>query len=828
MPEAAPPVLKPAILIGHGRFGRAVLRRLLRKTATRGSLAWATPAATGTDSHRLRDLALLWLPEAQERTPTTDGDPIEPDATDGNADFLLDLYRQIRTVPPHPGATEPALAAAAAEAAAFLRRPEVVALRPGDQPGLDLIVLAHLEAAPAVATLDSLTRAVLRRLEQDNPGWRVAQTANRRLHCIAVLDFDNYRGSGPEAAALRRALGRSLEAWRAALTGKQPAVGRCYLLDGRAGDSHRPSSSRVGEVTLWLELLLFAGLRGDDRLKSLYEHPGGDQGIAAAFGVRLLERSTGWLSQLAAARFGAGWLPYLRGGGETGCLHPPQRLAAALAPLLAEVQAGAASHAPLDARWRQATDALAAELAALPAPAAADWVTRVSAGFERGARQLARELQRDGLACIRRLREAHLADHGKPLIAAIGADLHDQYHPVPLQAVTDTLDETITALQGQAAPAATGPAAPPRPTAVAHAHAAFRAAEAQWIRGNGRGLAGFWPLFALIGALLATPIAQDLVRQLPLIAAADSPWQARLLAASTVLDRPLTLAPALFVLLWSSLALGPQRAVRRGIARARAFFLDPTRGQLAAALRVDCDQLAGLREQTRDNVRAALAVDTLAVLTRLRARLAARAAELDWLSAQLREFQRMQGLVDPTDLIVHPPADACHRLVLAPDDLQRMMQIRPAVAAHFEAHQPDLPAPFAGWDAPYCAGLLDLFGFVGALSGRYRQAFDDAASGAPGSAGTGPEWQLRRAALADLLARSAPAPGFRISADQRTSTAVRFAVLPSAWQRDDGVRELLSRHGFDSEAWRLGSDPARLYLLTVEWHLDATALEGAT
>lgn len=802
-------MLKPTILVGHGAFGREVLRRLLRKTAPRGSLVWATGTAAGA-GHRLRDLALLWMPGTGGEARDHQGAD-----TDGEADFLRDLYRQIRPVEARPGAAERAFCDAVADAAAWLRRPELQQQRPDALPGLDLCIITHIDGPADIAALDSMTRAALTRLADDNPVWRVGVASKRTLHCIEVLDFDNYRG-GSDGGAMRRALRRSMEAWKVRLEQRVPALDRAWLLDGRARDSHRDQKSRLDEVTLFIEFLLFAGVRGEEGLKALYQQDGQDQQIAAAFGIRLLERSPALLCRVAAARFGAGWVRWLRGV-EGGAGQPASRLATALAPLLVEA-GGNGNQSALAEQWSDGVSALAQTLLGLAERRGEDWPARAQAHFDTGMAGLQRDLQRAALARLAGLRERHLADDGQALAGAITADLHDALAPVPLAAVIETLDGAMAGLRTKPVPAT-----PPPVVTLARsvaAHRGFSVARASWLAGHGRGLAAFWPLLAALLALAATPFALVLLRQLPLLAGSDQAARRALADLIDRWDQPAYLALALFALLWPLLYLTLQRPIVAALRRARGFWLDPARGRLTAAIRADCAALHGLLTQAQGTLRSALAADLLRVLGALRERLHRRERELVWLGGQLEEFQRMQGLA-PGTLRLEPPADGAHRLLLADDDLPRLMQRQPAERARFLATLPALPAPFADWQAPWLERFLDLFGFVDRLSQPYLEQARGEASGDP----DGPEWQRRRVALAALLAQPGFTPGFRSDADKRSSSEQSAAVLPADWRGQPAVTGLLDQAGFRPEWLWTGADPARVYLLRFELGLGLDALE---
>src|SRR5215213_9160166 len=127
----------PTLLIGHGAFGRTVLRRLLAGTAARGALVWQeAPDGSGPAARRLKNLVLLGV-GGRGTGPEPANDPEQ-------REIFRDLERQIEEVEP----SGDALAAAMDRAAARLLAAEDRAADPDRlRLGLDVIVLAQ-PAAP--------------------------------------------------------------------------------------------------------------------------------------------------------------------------------------------------------------------------------------------------------------------------------------------------------------------------------------------------------------------------------------------------------------------------------------------------------------------------------------------------------------------------------------------------------------------------------------------------------------------------------------------------------------------------------------------------------
>ncbi|MCB2262772.1 MAG: hypothetical protein LGR52_07530 [Candidatus Thiosymbion ectosymbiont of Robbea hypermnestra] len=806
---------KPTILIGHGTFGREVLERLLNNTAPRGSLEWAQAPAgedgAGVGVRRLRDLALLWMPDS---TGDLGGGL---DSSGGQADFIDDLHRQIRTIENRPGTAERELSAAVAEASDALREPGIAKER-RIAGGLDLVIVAHIDQPSRIGTLDTLTRALLKRLVTDNPLWKTTLRSKRKLSCVQVLDFDNYHRSDGAGAAVRRSLRRSMEGWKANLDAKFPAVDRCYLVDGRAQDSVRDPKSRYEEATLFIELLLFAGLRDHEQLRELYQQTGQDQQIAAAFGIRLLERSPPLLSRIAAASFGEGWLPYLRGSREVGFTRKARRVSKALQPFFGDVHEITDGEGSLTARWEEGVAAIREELLALPGQESEEWPERARELFARRARLLELELGRAGLDWARRVREEHLKDGGSAIEEAVTKDLHDPLEPVPLASVLAEIEEAIRILTRRGGkPTDLADSDGPGLDTAEAVHRAYIGERDEWLRGFGRQLNRLWPLLAGALALAITPFVRELLRWLPNLAVAETPWYQTLVGVVTLLDRPVLIAPMLAVLIWPLLRLLVQRRLTRGILRARAFHLDQLRGRLRDAILSDCDRLRGILDQVQANMHATLATELRQVLGGFRDRLTERGREIDWLRGQLGEFLRMQGFHGGH---LEPPQNSAHTLLANDADLHGMMRVKPATASHFEGHQEELPTPFAGWNRYFSNAFLDLFGFVDHLSRPYLTKLRDDLSDAK----SGTEWDLRVAATETFATQSGFDLTFRIDADKAKGTTEVFCVIPNAWAGQTGIRNRLQGIGVEDERICTGEDPSRVYLIKRHLNIPPDAL----
>src|SRR5262249_28078833 len=128
-----------------------------------------------------------------------------------------------------------------------------------------------------------------------------------------TFDFENYWEQSPESQSLRHDVRQSIQRWEQRLKEGLPSFARIYLMDGQTSGGNRDETRRIEELTLFLEFVLFAGMRDDPTIRNLYQSENEQTIPLAAFGVRLIERSQGLLKRLAAAYFSLGWLSYMAG-----------------------------------------------------------------------------------------------------------------------------------------------------------------------------------------------------------------------------------------------------------------------------------------------------------------------------------------------------------------------------------------------------------------------------------------------------------------------------------------------------------------------------------
>ena len=808
---------RPTLLIGFGGYGLDALQRLLHQSALRGVLRWQETQSGGvaTAERRLEDLALLALPDPFERSAAH-----SVQAAAGAPQFLTDLYRQIHGLP--TGARSDARAIAqhvrgmvdglviqnGVGGSAFDRR---------DPVGLDLILLARPATPDTLPHLDILLQHCLETLADSSVFKRAVQGAGN-LNSLLILDFEDYwLGAGTSesiatARALRAALRNSMQGWERRQAERLVALDRCYLLDGRTAIGYRPPHVRLDEAVLFLELLLFEGLR--TQRQGLYQQQSLLQPITATFGVRLLEEGTSVLSREAAATFGRRWLDALIGDQ----VHCPDRAARHLRETLASCRREAIERHLEDGRLGEVfagrAEQLVAALMAVPDPQAADWLDRVREVFERECQVMGQVLDRAGWELVSTFKEGQLRDLEQRLVQAVDADLHDERAPASLALVRDALAELRQGLEAGAERLSPPPAGTADPLLrLGQMQRRYRDQLDEWLAEQGRLLHRFWPPFALLLALGLASLSVRLVQQLAL------PGLDRLdniIAALRTVNQPLSWTLFWFVCLWGVLALRVQPLITNRIARAQRFFSNTQRGRFQDHLR---DLVEPLREsqlaRVQRNLRSSLINEVRKTLGRVDDRLAERAREMDWLRRQLNEFLRLST----------QPAMAVRQCVRRGLTVETIMQSRPVERICYP--QDDLPRPFAGWHQRYCDAFLDPLGFIDRLSKTYADA-DEAARErhTVGSDRVDADQPEPRRALLDFIDHVKLAPACRFPRDTGVPEERCWGIAAPHWRNIPGMQdELNHRLGIVPDDIIPATDRSRLYLLVIQSGIAADNLE---
>jgi hypothetical protein len=799
-------VQHPTILIGHGAFGRTVLRRLLASTAARGALDWQEdPSGGDPAARRLKNLVLLSL-AGRGGGHSAGGDSRQEE----DRDIFSELERQIEEVEPSPTA----LAAAMEQAADRLLAAEDRAADAGRRPlGLDVVVLSHPRVPEDIGELLNLLPLGMGRLA----GLAILErqaAGHERLNFLQILDFDQYWERSDRGKRLRETVHKAVAHWEEQLKVRRAGFGRTYLVDGQTQDGARDESYRIDEIILFLELLLFEDQRSELKL---YGRRREFESTVGTFGIRLVERSAGLLSRLAAAAFGAGWLQHLAGSegldGDADLADLRRHLAPYRAGHLRQLLATDELTDRLEAGLREVEVSLLAGLDHN------DWPAQVREQAQSSLLKLKNHLSSWAGERAAWLDDELLTALPNELAAGVENALHHGGNPATLGRIVMELEELVREMEDL-------PPYPPRETLAEEdpfagmeaAHARYLEAKAEQIDA-GR-LPRWWGLLALAVAAAWTPLLLEALAEVP----KPDPASHHLLRwgyqALQVFASPWLTGVVVFLAAFAAGRFALQRTLVWRVQRALAFHTDPERGRLAdrvraalapgGALRAQLDRFA---EHVERDLAARVRSDVQREARRVLGRLEERRREARWLRDRLLDFLKGYGL--DASLAGEGFERARRRRGGVRQSLERGQELQ--VLLEKNAPRPERfrstqtkRQPAKGWAERYCGAFLHPLRFLDELSEEYPDSADVALAGAP-------EAEAVRAELLEFLARNG---GFHPAFDWPQTEGVPVkepqALVPASWSAVPEVIRLLRDHGWTDARISRGGDPGRVYLLRVQ------------
>ncbi|MFO1429788.1 MAG: hypothetical protein U1F76_06565 [Candidatus Competibacteraceae bacterium] len=820
------PVHRTTLLVGYGNFGLDALRRFLASTATRGVLVWEESTGADSNERRLCDLALLWIRDPFETGGS--GTNEESILEGSHIELMRDLYQQIQTVE-QAGAKSAFEEAMEAAARVLLDAATRAARRENLPLGLDVIVLARPGNPAVIGRLTPLLVAGLERLHQYATQLQRAVTGAAALNFIQILDFANYWQRSDQGQQIRVAVQGAVERWQQRRQEGRPTFGRIYLVDGHTADGIRDERQRIDEISLFLEFLLFEGQRGGE-LQPLYQALSPQEPPVATFGIRLLERSAGLLSRLAAARFGIDWLDYLAGDDTLRLAAEPVELRRQLAPYrAAELEHLVKGEGLWTELYRQ-LERLTQELAGLQVDLP-DWPQQIQTRYEQAIRRIESELATQVHNHMQTLSRDQLANLPAALHTGIDAALHHERQPTPLGAVIREVEAAVTELEQ--APVGIPPTAGGSAAALAEfatLHRAYRRFQQEQVDADG--LISWWPLFALVLSLGLSPVLAEVVDALAKPdATAHFLVQGAYASARWLVAHPPLLIITLWLLFWGVGAKLFQRGIRGRIQRARRFWHEPERGRLVdrlrALLRPDGGlgkPLVGFLERLLQDMALSLRSEVSRELGRVLKRLQERRRELTWLREQLREFLKLYGL-NPTIQSeewtrLHQETTGIRYAVEQYQDFQRMLQTNPPSPERFLSTQAER-RPFTGWEQRYSAVFLYPLRFIDELSRQYRDPFLEELA----KPGLGNEQVVRSQEFRAFLKRYGTfALAFSWKAQAGVPVDRLYCLLPRIWLGLQGSRDALTDLGIVERNMLVGEDVARAYLLRLQLGVETACL----
>ncbi|MFH1468441.1 MAG: hypothetical protein ABIO70_28890 [Pseudomonadota bacterium] len=819
----------PTIVLGFGAYGARVLRRLLRSTALRGVLVWedvhggASPA-----DRRLKDLRLLWVPAGDSAALGAEGGASEQDSVA----LFQDIYRLIKRVP--ATTTEPQVLERELNQAAR----ELTSAVSGKRPlGLDVIVLAHPETRQMVGALNALLPSAMNRLATF-PNLRPTSATNHRLNFVQVVDFENYHSPEASGQDLRRAFHTYLTHWEGCYAQSKPgSIGfaRTYLVDGHPEGRVCTLDQRIDEVSLFLEFLIFEGLRANKEMKALWQRLQEGETTLGTFGIRMLERSEGLTRRLAAAWFGARWLHYLAGDAEAA--HPPGDNPADLQTRegfrarIEKVRPAQMGQARLaeqaESMVREAIEQLELAMGGISIEGE-DWAQAVMDQARAGIHAFQRRLGDWEHQELASLAQSQLTPVRRDLEKEIDKALTAR-NPLPIGVVIaevegvwkDILDEK--------------PQPAERREGLRAWKAELDALQRRFVEFRGAHtrpnlLKGWWlPMAALLAAGI-TPLLSGFLLEVPEPASTHG-LLVRLHRLLQVVAAPAWLGLILLALFWVLGFLVPQRKVTYVYKRALEFWRHPTRGRFAGQLRralgpggVIRSTMDRLVHGTLEDVDATMRSELRKELVRMLDRLKARRAEACWLENQLGSFLKNYGLdaaTTPEGLKEMPDrGNAVWSPTHQVEDLKLVMAQNPLEAVVFQERQASLRVLHA-WNEEYCASFLYPIDFMETLAG----ALVVPASSAGGGAKPAPSL-VAGPAVAFVKDKGKFAVAFHLDKAQGVTTIQQRAVIPKGSDLISGLDAPLNDQGFMGDDRVEGRDPERLYLLRLQQNISLDRLKG--
>jgi len=791
----------PTILIGHGDFGRGVLRHLLASTAARGSLVWQeAPHGSDPSARRLKDLALLSIAEKGHGHPGRESETWDSE----QREIFRDLERQIEEVEP----SGEDLASALDRAVARLLAAEDRAADPDRlRLGLDVVVVARPAAAEDMGKLLNLLTPGMSALGSMANLGRVAAGAER-LNFLQILDFEHYWDPSDHGRKIREAVFNAVQHWEGQLALRRPGFGRTYLVDGQTADGVRDTRYRTDEIVLFLELLLFEGQRDGD-LQHLYRRRLEHETTVGTFGVRLVERSSGLLARLAAAAFGVGWLDYLAGNAgvadDTDVLELRRRLEPYRANRLRELL----SLQELESRRDEELRRLESSLVAL-SPDLPDWSEQVRERAQSALLELKNGLARWAGDRVRKLDQELLAALPRDLAEGVESALHEGRSPATLGRAVSEVESLAQEMEHLVPPSREAGPGPDDPlTALEGAHARYLEARAGQVD-TGR-LKRWWGLLALAVAAGWTPLLLEAIDEVQKPGPASHHllrWGYRALQE---LASPVVAGILLFA---GSLATGRwvfQRNAAERVRRSLAFHTDPERGRLVDRIRGVLSPGGSIRAQVDEFVNhvvrdLALHVrgDVQREARRVLDLLEERRREALWLRDPLRAFLRHYSL-DPSLKgegfeRARRRSGGVRQALERSEELQALLERNASRPDRFRSTQARLQ-PVKDWSERYSGAFLYPLSFLDDLSALYEDPGADVLR-----SGDRKTRELH-SELLDFLRRDGSFhPAFEWPRTEGVPTIESHCLIPAAWSALPEMKRALSDQGWSESRMSRGTD----------------------
>lgn len=786
--------LHPTILIGYGSYGRRVLCRLLLDAEPHGLLTWEDAPEAGTPSaRRLKDLVLVHVSDQSNGGET-------------DSYIAQDLFMQIEDVPANADDLKRAVIKGKEQ---LLDEASRSADPARHRLGMDVFVLAQPTSIEDVGTLERILPATIQEVASDASLRQPAQGA-ALVNFTLFFDFENFWEQSQPAQTVRREIRHSISRWEQRTRRGLPSFGRIYLLDGRTSGGNRTEVRRIEELTLFLEFLLFAGMRDDPGISNLYQVENDQSAPLATFGIRLIERSRGLLKRLAAAYFSLGWIGHMVGS-DAG-QDARAQVERALEDFHPDSLSTAHDRQELDANLQEGLHRIEEELAAL-APNDENWPMKFRECLTRSSMHLKNELANWARERAQHLAETKLHDVPEKLRVAVTNALHHEGTPAPLGAVVQELKKLENILRKEsdlASPAERRPDNNDGLETIDDIHCQYSDFKRSLV--NPGRLSEWWILLAVVVTAAWTPLVVEGI--------AD--FTARV-DASTL---PIIFAPLLGLMMWLAGRYGFHRSIEARVERGLLTFTHPDRGWIISRVRgvLYASQFRASLEEYADQVFQNMVRRLRGIVQReihrSLQRLESRRKEMEWLRSQLRSFLVTYGLdpdkpLDLWNLAQSQRPGYRHSLETAAD-IQKLLASNPATTERYESTQARLK-PFTDWANRYDNTFLYPVVFLENLSHEYED---------PSDTGEG----LQAKELDDFLTgvgEFSCAMEWNAGVGPGLDVVEPYCVLPNVWRLVPGIENRLTEYGIPRQRILTGSDPSRLYMLRCQLRVSPERLKDS-
>lgn len=772
--------LHPTILIGYGSYGRRVMRRFLLDAEPRGLLRWEDSPGDGAQSvRRLKDLVLLHVSDQSSDEEIANH-------------IAKDLFLEIQDGPADPDDLKRRVIKAKKQLLDEVSRSGDPARH---RLGLDIFVLAQPISLEELGILERILPASIQELASD-VGLRQPAQGAARVNFVLVFDFENYWERSPLAQNLRQEVLQSVKRWEQRAKEGLPSFARIYLMDGHTSGGNRDEARRIEELTIFLEFVLFEGMRDHPSIRHLYQSESDQTIPLATLGIRLIERSQGLLRRLAAAYFSVGWIGYMAGY-EAG-KEAREQLKLGLATF---------SPASLDisGERQQLRDKLENGMAEIESGLTnlnvddEDWPKQFRERLASSSTRLKSELADWARERVQQIIDSKFKSVAQELRATITRALHHESTPAPLGTVVQELKELQTALQRDFKPLQRTS----RPSQMMNGLEAIddihrRYCDFKISQVNPARLSDYWVLIAIVASAAWTPIVAGAIADIG-PSRGTSPW-------------PVLVAPVLGVLLWLAGRYGFHRSIQLRVEQGLLTFTHPDRGWIISRVRGVLsagqfrESLEAYADQVFQNMIRRLTGMAQRQIHRSLQKLEWRRREMEWLRNELRSFLVTYGLdpdkpIDVWNLAQNQRSGYRYSLEKAAD-IQVLLRRNPATKERYESTQARLQ-PFADWVDRYSKAFLYPVVFLEKLSHEYEDSSD-----------TGEELKTEELnAFLKGVGEFSCAMEWSSGAGPGLDVIESYCILPKAWRPLPGIESSLIEHGIQRQHLLVGDDPSRLYLL---------------